>query len=580
MCGICGLMKSSVDLIDLIKVKKMVKFLSHRGPDGSGIFKNNKLVMLHKRLSIIDLSGGKQPIKNNQLVLVANGEIYNDMELRKNKKDYNYKTKSDSESILAVYNRFGISGFEKLRGMYAFAIYDLKENCLILGRDPFGIKPLYFCLLEDGFLFSSELQAITKSQFIKPIMNLKKRNELLAFQFCTGRQTIFNSINRLRPGEILVVKNNKIIKSKIFNKIKSLKTFQYKKSFVKKKLEETVRLHQRSDVPYGAFFSGGIDSSLILYFMSIINKKPIKSYSILFKENKKQTEYLIKLCEKFNSKLTIVDFTEQDFWNYLPKVAYIMDDPIIDYASVPTYKLASVAKKEVKVVLTGEGGDELFGGYGRYRNLKKSYLSKGPFNKFKGLSKYLDGFNVSLEFKKENINNKNLTKLQKAQFFDFEEWLPNDLLIKLDRCLMAHGIEGRTPFVDTDLFTNFFLANDRIKIKKKFGKYYIRKFMSENLDYYNSFEKKKGFTVPMTVWLPKYKNFFLEVLPKIKCLKNIFPQFEIKKLCLGLGNDKYSVTVVWRLIFFALWHSSNIDYNNYNGNTFDILAILSNENYS
>ncbi len=578
MCGISGLMKTSLNQFDLKKAKHMDRLLSHRGPDGSGIFKSDKVIMFHKRLSIIDISGGNQPIRNNELVLVANGEIYNDPELRKNEQIYNYKTKSDSESILAVYKRFGTSGFQRLRGMYAFAIYSLKEDILILGRDPFGIKPLYFCCLNNGFLFSSEIQAITKSTFAKPRIKERKRNELLEFQFCTGRETIFHSIYRLRPGEIIIVKNNKIIKSEIFNKLSHLKKFNYKKSSVSKKIRETINLHQRSDVPYGAFFSGGIDSSLILYFMSKMNSKPIKSYSISFKENKKQSEYLKKLCKKFNSELTIVDFSEKDFWDYLPKVANIMDDPIIDYASVPTYKLASIAKNEVKVVLTGEGGDELFGGYGRYRNKTKDFLSKGTFNKLNRLQKYLCGWNFSIEFVKENIKNKKLTKLQKAQFFDFEEWLPNDLLIKLDRCLMAHGIEGRTPFVDIDMFKNLFLVDDKIKINNGIGKLYIRNFLKENLSFFNSFEKKAGFTVPITLWLPKYKIFFSEILPKIKCLNTIFPEHEIKNLCLSLGKNKNSITVIWRLIFFALWHDANVGYNVANGNTFDILVTLSNMN--
>lgn len=576
MCAIAGLMKKTINASDEKSMIKMGKLMNHRGPDGSGMYKSGELLMLHKRLSIIDIQGGKQPIEDNDFVLVVNGEIYNDLEIRKELKDYKFKTNSDSESVLGLYKEFGIKGFKKLRGMYAFAIFDKKKKELILGRDIFGIKPLYFFSSADKFIFSSEIQALIKSNYVSPDLNINKRNELLQIQFCSGRNTIFEKIKRVRPGEIILVKKNQIIESIIFKKIRKLKKKPVKN--IHEKLIESVKLHQRSDVPYGSFFSGGIDSTLILYLMSIINSSPVKSYSIHFKEDLAEKDYLKKICYKLNSKLKFVEFTEKDFWSYLPKVASIMDDPVIDYAIVPTYKLAEIAKSDIKVVLTGEGGDEIFGGYGRYRSkkrrflFKKEFLSHGAFSKFDYFKNILIGWDDSISFVKNKVYQTNFTDVQKAQYFDYEEWLPNDLLIKLDRCLMSQGIEGRTPLIDIEVFRNLFLINDNLKISKGLGKYYIRQYFKKRLPYYFSFKKKSGFTVPINNWIPKYYKLLADILPKMKCLNNIFKKSKIESLCMNLQFNKKAIVPVWRLIFFSLWFISNIENKKIEGNTFDVLT--------
>ena len=576
MCGISGILSKKLNDELRQKAFKMANLLSHRGPDDFGTFEEKEILLMQKRLSIVDILGGHQPIVNGDLVLIANGEIYNDLEIRKQNKDFKYKTGSDCESIICVYKKFGVEGFSKLRGMFAFAIYEKKTNKLILGRDQFGIKPLYFFSDVDHFIFSSELQSMIKSNLVKKRIIKSKVKELLQIQFCTGRTSIFKDIFRLRAGEILTIENKKITKSVIFNKLDNIKQSKINLRNKDTILRNSVSLHQRSDVPYGIFFSGGIDSTLVLYLMAQINIRKINSYSIIFPNQKKKKNYLEYISKSLNSKINFVEFTDKDFWKLLPFVAEALDDPVIDYAILPTFKLAQEASKEVKVVLTGEGGDELFGGYGRYRSgirkfFKKEFLNKGGFNKFRDLENYLTGWNKYLKLEKEKLNSLNLNKLQKLQYFDFEEWLTNDLLIKLDRCLMAFGLEGRTPLIDILLFKKFFKIDDNLKIKNGYGKYFIRKFLEKKIQGYNAFEKKEGFTVPINYWIPKQYKFLSQTLPKMKCLLELFPAQKIKDLCISLRSNNKAVIPVWRILFFSMWYISNFENKKIEGDTFDIL---------
>ena len=577
MCGIGGVSSKKISLITQKKILKMNKYLAHRGPDDEGYFKSaNKIIMIHTRLAIIDIEGGAQPIENSDYTLTANGEIYNDIEIRKENKKYKYQTGSDSESIISVYNNFGIDGFKKLRGMFAFALFDKKKEELIIGRDPFGIKPIYFCINDGSFIYSSEPQAIVKSKLFKPIIDENRVKELLQLQFCSGRETIFKGIYRLRPGEVLIIKDGKISESHIVNKTKSLKKNIINDDDILEKLKESVSLHQRSDVPYGLFFSGGIDSTIVLYLMSLINTS-VNSYSIIFPGQENEKKNIEGLCKKFKSSINFIEFNENDFWELIPQTAKFFDDPVIDYAILPTFKLAREAKKDLKVILTGEGGDELFGGYGRYRSsmrkffFKKRSFHKGIFSKIEELSHYFTGWNYSIEEVRSKINNLEFSELQKVQLLDFQEWLPNDLLIKLDRCLMAHGLEGRTPLIDTKLFSNFFLFPDNKKINKGLGKYFIRDFLNNKIPFYDSFKKKSGFTVPLKLWLPKMCVELSRVLPKMECLKNIFPSEKIKDLCISMKYNENAIIPVWRLTFYALWFIANMENKNVDGNTIDVL---------
>ena len=577
MCGIAGFSYIKPDKKISKRFFNTERYLSHRGPENTGFFKNPHLDLIHTRLSIVDIKGGNQPIQNKRYVLVANGEIYNDPEIRKKNRTYKFVTNSDSESILALYERNGIDGLKLLRGMYAFIIYDKKRDEVIIGRDEFGIKPLYFSLMKNGIAFCSETKPIVSLKKSIPNINVWKLFEYMQLQYSSGTETLYEGIQRVAPGQILVIKRGKIIKS-------FLSSFTQKKKSINdaeliasldKSLRESVSSHLRSDVPYCIFFSGGIDSMLLLHYVHQLKKENVTAYSIFFDEDTSKS--LEKITQTYNVDLVKVKFSEDDFWNWIFLAAEKIDEPVADYAILPTLKLASIASKKYKVALTGEGGDELFGGYGRYKKSqrvlfgKKDYLPKGAFNDVLGSKKF-----QNWEYELKNLNSfflKNkVTRLQSFQLFDYYNWLPNNLLVKLDRCLMTFSMEGRTPFIDKKLFNKLFYISDKEKIYNGVSKFYIRKFLNSNIQNYNFFEKKKGFTVPIYEWIPKKINFLRELLLKQDFLKEYFSKDELVKICNATRINKKFVKPLWHIIFFTSWYLVNIKGIKKRGNFFDILA--------
>ena len=577
MCGIAGFSYIKPDKKISKRFFNTERYLSHRGPENTGFFKNPHLDLIHTRLSIVDIKGGNQPIQNKRYVLVANGEIYNDPEIRKKNRTYKFVTNSDSESILALYERNGIDGLKLLRGMYAFIIYDKKLDEVIIGRDEFGIKPLYFSLMKNGIAFCSETKPIVSLKKSIPNINVWKLFEYMQLQYSSGTETLYEGIQRVAPGQILVIKRGKIIKS-------FLSSFTQKKKSINdaeliasldKSLRESVSSHLRSDVPYCIFFSGGIDSMLLLHYVHQLKKENVTAYSISFDEDTSKS--LEKITQTYNVDLVKVKFSEDDFWNWIFLAAEKIDEPVADYAILPTLKLASIASKKYKVALTGEGGDELFGGYGRYKKSqrvlfgKKDYLPKGAFNDVLGSKKF-----QNWEYELKNLNSfflKNkVTRLQSFQLFDYYNWLPNNLLVKLDRCLMTFSMEGRTPFIDKKLFNKLFYISDKEKIYNGVSKFYIRKFLNSNIQNYNFFEKKKGFTVPIYEWIPKKINFLRELLLKQDFLKEYFSKDELVKICNATRINKKFVKPLWHIIFFTSWYLVNIKGIKKRGNFFDILA--------
>ena len=576
MCGIAGFSYFNPNPKISKKFFEIEKLLLHRGPENSGCFKNSHLNLLHTRLSIVDLKGGNQPIENKRYVLIVNGEIYNDPEIRTKNKSYKYSTNSDSESILAQYQQNGIKGLRDLRGMYAFIIYDKKLDELIIGRDEFGIKPLYFSLHKEGIIFCSEMKPIKSLKKLDDKINTFKFSEYMQLQYTTGTSTIYDEIKRVAPGQILKVKRGKIVKSFIsdFTQKKQTKTINHSEKFFDKSIKESISSHLRSDVPYCLFFSGGIDSMLLLHYINQLRKENVVAFSIFFEDEPKND--LQKITKKYNIDLIKEKFSENDFWNWLLFAAEKIDEPIADYAVLPTLKLASLASKKFKVVLTGEGGDELFGGYGRYKKTqrtflkRKDYLPKGAFNKIFANQKFS---NWKYELKNHNsffLKNK-VSTLQSLQLFDYYNWLPNNLLVKLDRCLMTYGMEGRTPFIDKELFSKLFYVDDKKKICNGFGKFYIREFLSSKIADYDFFKKKKGFSVPIYNWIPKKINEIEELLLKQDFLNEYFSKDEIKKICRMTRVNKKFAKPLWHIIFFTSWYFVNILGIKKRGNFFDVL---------
>jgi asparagine synthase (glutamine-hydrolysing) len=568
MCGIAGVMSATGQPADEAILARLGAALDHRGPDGGGVYRRDDVGFIHRRLAIIDLVTGDQPLYSaDGLALVANGEIYNHVELRAGMAGVAFATQSDCEPPLALYQRHGLDFAAPLRGMYAIALHDPLRRRLVLSRDPFGIKPLYYADTAQGFVFASEPQAILATGLVTRRLRARARDELLNLQFTVGGETIFDGIHRLGPGETIAVEGGRIVERRHLAALPDGRLDRCDEAQALAELDgvmaESVLLHQRSDVPYGMFLSGGIDSSTVLALMARLNSRPVLAFTALFPTTAADDEsaHARQLARAVGAEHVEVPVTEQDFWSLLPAIAAAMDDPAADYAVVPTYKLAREARRSVKVILSGEGGDELFGGYGRYRAAMRPW----PFAKPLHRSGFLTGLGVLREEgfswrdvfgrveRQERLAGR--SKLQAAQALDCADWLPNDLLIKLDRCLMAHGVEGRVPFLDTAVAEFAYPLPDRLKVRRRLGKWLLRSWLADALPPSKPFSAKRGFTVPVEEWIIKR--------PDLGAL--VAAQDAVREICLPgkveslfRSPDRRAGFAAWLLLFYALWHRRHI----------------------
>ncbi|WP_336080343.1 asparagine synthase (glutamine-hydrolyzing) [Thalassospira sp. CH_XMU1448-2] len=571
MCGIAGYIAKDKQTLDPEILDRLRDALGHRGPDGDGRYVKGPVGFIQTRLAIIDLDTGDQPLYHeNGSVLIANGEIYNYIELRKSLCEASFKTRSDSETALRVYARDNIGGFDQLRGMYAFAIHDVIENQVVLCRDPFGIKQLYYVETPEFFAFASEAQALIAAGLVAREVRDDARAELLQVQFTTGSDMIFDGIKRLLPGETIVLNNGRIIdrrRRQVLGDRGAVGTnLDAALSDWDRVFEESVRLHQRSDVDYAMFLSGGIDSASLLGMMHRLNERPVTAYTAAFEASSVHDERDIarEVAKACNANHIEVMFSESDFWTLLPEVAARMDDPVADYAILPTYKLASEAALDFKVVLCGEGGDELFGGYGRYRSVMRPLLlggrvmrSKGTFDKIDVLRpSVLDGWRDGIAASESRENRGKRSRLAVAQAVDCSDWLPNDLLIKLDRMLMAHGLEGRTPFLDPAVADFAYQLPDRLKVRKGVGKFLLRSWLERCLPMAHPFAKKRGFTVPVGEWIANKGNRLGPLVAHQAGVLEIADPAAVEKLFTTPG--KKEAAACWHLLFYALWHQTNV----------------------
>lgn len=571
MSGIAGILTRDGTSVRQEKLDRLRDALSHRGPDGVGRYVKGAVGFIQTRLAIIDLNTGDQPLYHeNGSALIANGEIYNYLELRKDLGEQEFKTHSDSQTALRVFARDGIGGFDQLRGMYAFAIHDVIDNQVVLCRDPFGIKQVYYVETPEYFAFASEVQALIAAGLAGRKVREDARSELLQVQFTTGGEIILDGIKRLLPGETIVLKNGRIVdrhRRQVLSDDaavgRSLDSALYEWDRV---FEETVRLHQRSDVDYAMFLSGGVDSASLLGMMHRLNERPVTAYTAAFEAGSvhDERELARDVAKACNANHVEVMFSEKDFWTLLPEVAACMDDPAADYAILPTYKLAKEAAHDFKVVLSGEGGDELFGGYGRYRSIMRPMLlggrvmrSKGTFDKIDVLRPgVLDGWRDGIAASESRENRGKRSRLSVAQAVDCSDWLPNDLLLKLDRMLMAHGLEGRTPFLDPVVAEFAYQLPDRLKVSKGIGKFLLRKWLERCLPMAEPFAKKRGFTVPVSEWMAGRGQQLGPLVARQAGIVEIANSERVEKLFNTPG--KREGAACWHLLFYALWHQANV----------------------
>jgi asparagine synthase (glutamine-hydrolysing) len=584
MCGIAGLMTTSGAAPPAEPLEKFLAALAHRGPDGQGRYRSGPFAMVQTRLAIIDLETGDQPIYGpGGAALVANGEIYNYRELRDELTGHQFTTRSDCEPPLHLWRRDGVDFARHLRGMYATAIYDPTAEALVLARDPFGIKPLYYAETGNFLAFASEPRALLEAGIVPRGLSPRPRDELLQLQFSTGVETPFTGIRRVLPGEILTIGAGRIVSRRRISALPEGGPANWSEAEALERLDaalmDSIEMHQRSDVPYGLFLSGGIDSSVVLSLMARSGAAPVRAYTVGFPGTgvHDEREHARELAKRVGAEHIEVEVTEQDFWSLLPEIAAAVDDPTADYALLPTYKLAAEAGKDVKVILSGEGGDELFAGYGRYRSTIRPWWlggramrSRGIFDRLGVLRQEPTGWRDGIVAAESTLAAPDRSRLQEAQAVDCADWLPNDLLIKLDRCLMAHGVEGRTPFLDPKVAEVAFHLPDELKIQQGRGKYLLRKWLERHLPEANAFERKRGFTVPVGEWIGRRGT---ELGPLIAAQPGIVelcvPERVIK---LFRNPDKHQRFAAWTLLFYALWHRRHILGLPSAGDVFETLA--------
>ncbi len=593
MCGIAGVALKPGAALPGGTLARLAAALAHRGPDGHGAHEAASVALAQTRLAIIDLATGEQPLFAQGCALVANGEIYNYRELRA-KHGLRCATQSDCEPPLHLWRQGGAGGgmafVEQLRGMYAIALHDPRARRLVLARDPFGIKPLYLAETAFGLAFASEPQALIAAGLAAPRLRAEARDELLQMQFTTGAETIFQGITRALPGEALVISDGRVLERRRRAALpeggpeditEGAALARFDAAF-----EESVALHQRSDVPYGLFLSGGTDSAAVLAMMARLNRgsggRPVLAFTAGFdaKGAADERDTARRTARAAGARHVEVEVTEAMVWEHLPRIVAAMDDPAADYAIIPTWFLARRAREEVKVVLSGEGGDELLGGYGRYRAAMRPWWrwgramrARGAFDRLGVLRAEPRGWRDGIAAAEGAAATPGRTRLMAAQATDIADWLPNDLLAKLDRCLMAHGVEGRTPFLDPGVAAATFRLPDALKVRRGTGKWLLRQWLTQHFPQSEPFRPKQGFTVPVAHWIARRGERLGELVARQQGVREACAPGRVEALFRHAGGDKRAGAAAWQLLFYAIWHRRHIEGRaDVAGDVFDYLS--------
>lgn len=605
MCGIVGFCDAKAKKEKKRIIKDMADKIAHRGPDGEGYFVDDVVALGHRRLSIIDLNTGGQPIFNQEKTkaIIFNGEIYNYESLRDElqEKGYVFQTKTDTEVILHGYTEWHDELFTKLRGMFAFVIYDLETHELVGARDHFGIKPFYYYKDENKFLFASEIKAMLAYPDFSKSVNTDALKMYLIFQYSVNEETFFKGVFKLKPGHYFHYKDGSLdIKPYFelgFDK-NTNKSYDDVKKELESVLKDSVYYHQTtSDVEVGAYLSGGVDSS---YVVSVA--KPDKTFSVGFSyEGFDETDYAQDLSKTLGIKNTRKKISADDFFEALPKIEWHTDEPHANLSTVPLYFLSELTRKEVKVALAGEGSDEMFAGYNEYNDpyLLRVYLClplflrKGircickhlphfpgrntliryglPFyERYIGHGSYMESDEANLILADPLKNDetiadvikpyydqvKNESELTKKMFIDYHFWLPQDILLKADKMSMSHSIELRTPLMDKDVFAYAKTIPNKYLLKNKETKYVFRDIAKETIPDEWARRRKCGFPVPFSKWIrvEKYYKMIKEAFNR-DYVKDYFDQNYINQLLedhyLGKKNNGRKI---YNIYCFLVWY--------------------------
>ncbi len=599
MCGFVGYINKEKDKKD--NIKKMADLIAHRGPDSEGYYTDENIALGFRRLSIIDLNNGSQPIYNEDKskVIIFNGEIYNFEPLREDliKKGHTFTTKTDTEVILHGYEEYGEKILDKLRGMFAFVIYDKNTKELFAARDFYGIKPFYYAKMGNTLIFGSEIKSFLIHPHFKKELNSKMLEYYLTFQYSPGNETFFKNVYKLMPGHYLKYKNGKLEVKKYYEikfKEDKTKTYDEWKKGIKQRLADSIKAHKISDVEVGSFLSSGVDSSFIAASSDVD-----KTFTVGFNNEKySEISYAKDLSEKINTQNISKVITKEEYFKKLPNIIYYMDEPVADPSAIALYFVTELASENVKVSLSGEGADEIFGGYNIYQEpLTDAWYYKLPYpirfvigkvasifphkrginflirrgkkleDRFVGNAFIFNNHEVKkiLKNKRQTKGFQDLTKpyyekvkdkdeVTKMQYIDFNFWLIGDILTKADKMSMANSLEVRVPFLDRPLIDYALGLPTEFKTDKNTTKKIFRDIASEVLEDKVSTKKKLGFPVPIRVWLKEDETY--ESVRKVFMQDNkFFNQKAILKLLDDHKKGKADNSrKIWTIYVFLIWY--------------------------
>ncbi len=605
MCGICGFTGEIQNKTKVIE--NMADLITHRGPDSAGFFVDKDVSMGFRRLSIIDIDGGEQPIYNetNNLVLTFNGEIYNYKELKEEliQKNHKFYTQTDSEVLVHGFEEWGKDLLPKLRGMFAFAIWDRENKTLFMARDPFGIKPLHWSKIGENFVYASEIKSILAFPNFEKKFNQKMLDKYLSFQYAVPPETFFENVYCLMPGHYMYYKDGKAKIERYFeakfniNEDLDLETASKQ---IEDVFKNSVEAHRISDVEVGCFLSSGVDSS---YVSSYFEGQKAFTVGFDFGEKYNEVTWAQNLSKKIGINHHYKIISSEEFWNSIKKVQYHMDQPLADPSCIALYFVSKLASEHVKVVLSGEGADELFGGYTVYneprvfrlyqkifnqkaRTFLANLVKKIPF-RFKGRSFIIRGENTvenkfignalmfSEEDKKKILKNsalatrpqdvckplyeraKNYDDVTKMQYLDINMWMVGDILLKADRMSMANSLELRVPFLDKEVFKVASTIPTKLKTPKENTKYALRQAAMKRLPFDTAQKEKLGFPVPTRVWLRDKKYYGIV---KDAFLSDAAAKFFNCEELISILDDHYNgkwdnSRKIWTIYIFIVWYN-------------------------
>ncbi|MBQ8786763.1 MAG: asparagine synthase (glutamine-hydrolyzing) [Oscillospiraceae bacterium] len=610
MCGFAGFTNLIND--DGTVLEKMMNRIIHRGPDDSGKFVNDDIALGFRRLSIIDLSEGNQPMFNEDrsLVLVFNGEIYNYRELRAElmSDGHRFANNSDSEVLLHGYEQWGSELVLKLRGMFAFVIFDLNSKELFAARDMFGIKPLYYTFQKDSLLFASEIKAFQEHPCFRKEFNEEVLGHYLSFQYSPLTETFFKNVYKLPPAHYMIFKNNKLEVTRYwkpeFNELTG--SLEHFADMTDKVIRESVSAHKIADVEVGAFLSGGIDSS---YIAEAANAS--KTFTVGFESSDEKIYNEISYAKEFAEAIGAENIekviTPEEYWNEFAKIQYHMDEPLADPSAIALYFVSKLARKHVKVVMSGEGADELFGGYRIYQEPLtltpydrlpmsiRRFISKLCENlparrginylvrRGKTIEEYYIGNAKIFSYKERNkilksesakkapepsvlcaelySDVKDKDAVTKMQYLDINMWMTGDILLKADKTSMANSLELRVPFLDKEVMKLASCIPAEYRADASTTKIALRKAAGKRLPKVTAERDKLGFPIPIRVWLreEKYYNIVKEAFTSDIGQKFFHTDIILALLDLHKSGKTDTSRKIWTIYTFIVWYKQFFD---------------------